>query len=52
MTLSTFSKQFASAKCFVEDGFENWKKAFETFQSHAKLDFQRAAVLSASSKGK
>ena len=52
MPLSTSSKKFASAKCFFEDGFENWKKALKTFQSHAKFDFQRAAVLSASSKGK
>ena len=50
--LPTSSKQFASAKCFVEDGFGNWKKALETFQSHEKSDFHRAAVLLTSSKEK
>ena len=42
----------SSAKCFVEDGFGNWKKALEKFQSHEKSDFHRAAVLFTSSKGK
>ena len=52
MPLPTSSKQMSSAKCFVEDGFGNWKKALEKFQSHEKSDFLRAAVLFTSSKGK
>ena len=39
MPLPTSSKQMSSGKCFVEDGFGNWKKALENFQSHEKSDF-------------
>ena len=31
MPLPVSSKQMSSAKCFVEDGFGNWKKALENF---------------------
>ena len=37
-------RQLSSIKCFVEDGFSNWKKILEKFQAHEKSDFHRAAV--------
>ena len=52
MPLPTSPTQISSFKCFVEDGFGNWKKALEKFQSHEKSDFHRAAVSMVSSKGK
>ena len=52
MPLPTSSRQIASAKCFIEDGFGKWKKALETFRSHEKSDFHQAAVLFMSSKKK
>ena len=52
MPSPTSSKQMSSAKCFIEDGFGNWKKALEKFQSHEKSDFHRGAVSFTSSKGK
>jgi hypothetical protein len=52
MPLPTSSTQLSSIKCSVEDGFSNWKKALEKFQSHEKSDFHRAAVSLTSSKEK
>ena len=52
MPLPTLSTQISSIKCFVENGFDNWKKALEKFRSHKKSDFHRAAVSMLSSKKK
>ena len=52
MALPTSSTQISSFKCFVENGFKNWKKALEKFRSHEKSDFHRAAAFMLSSKKK
>ena len=52
MPLPTSSTQISSFKCFVEDGFKNWKKALEKFRSHEKSDFHRAAAFMLSSNKK
>ena len=52
MPLPTSSTQISSFKCFVEIGFNNWKKALEKFCSNEKSDFHRTAAFMLSSKKK
>ena len=48
----TMARQIDSFRCFVESGFNNWKKALYTFQSHERSDLHRASVAVFKASGK
>ena len=52
MPLPTSSRQINAFKCSADDGFENWRKAFERLHRREKSDLHRAANSMAKSMGK
>ena len=48
----TMARQIDSFRCFLESGFNNWKKALYTFQSHERSDLHRASVAVFKASGK
>ena len=52
MPKPTTARHLDSYRCFVVNGFTNWKKALETFRSHEKSDLHRASIAVFTASGK
>ena len=48
----TTARQIDTFPCFVKSGFNNWKKALYTSQSHERSDLHRASVAVFKASGK
>eukprot|EP00794_Sanderia_malayensis_P000911 gene911-216_t len=44
MPKPTIMRQLQFYRCFVDNGFANWKKALQSFQSHDKSEYHRASL--------
>ena len=44
MSKPTIVRHLESYRCFVDNGFANWKKSIQSFQSHEKCEYHRISL--------